>query len=541
MTFISDCIDNTLSNSPLDPHNPVEILKVRKEQLVAKKHQVESDNEKERSSPFPHKISKMFLDFATTPREDFNEKLEIGVPMDNTIPGADDVLLLYTNPASLPNEFGLSHNKQSIDPDTAMENCHTVKVILQQPTSKHQKSNQCIAIVPQWESFVVHKFMRTPPGDRTPVDLEQPLRYMPRSQRDDGLIAEGVPTVKRHANPSYKSLVEYLQNYDRVMETLKPIFQSVMKNIAKATGSTASARTLTVLTCNKGQSMLFRNFVCNAKAKGLDLSSVVMFATDEYTYKLSQDLGIPAFYDEAIFGDMPESAANKYGDMVFARMMMAKVYCVHLALTSGYNVLFQDVDVVWFQNPLQYLESEKFAEYDMIFQDDGSRQVRFAPYSPNSGFYYVRKSDVTMHFFGMFLRMGDAVLKTKSHQEVMTSLINEFSTAYGLRVKVVRKGNDNDIPGGAEFHNNKEYMKELVTGKRKPFVFHMSWTENKENKKKYYEQLGEWYSLEDVDACNGLDCCLAQPNITCHYKDKPSKIPCHNSPTVVEGKGKSFW
>ena len=101
-------------------------------------------------------------------------------------------------------------------------------------------------------------------------------------------------------------------------------------------------------------------------------------------------------------------------------------------------------------------------------KDDGSRQVRFAPYSPNSGFYYVRKNDKTLHFFGMFLRMGDAVLKTKSHQEVMTSLINEFSTAYGLRVKVVRKGLSNDLPGGTEFHNNRPFMKELIAGTRKP-------------------------------------------------------------------------
>jgi hypothetical protein len=479
----------------------------------------------------------MFIDFATIPRDEFNEKMEIGVPLDETVTGAEDVLLLYTNPDSLPNDYGLSHDKKSLDPDTAMENCHTVKVVLQQPHNKQQQHNQCIAIVPQWESFVVHKFMRTPPGNRGPASLEYPLQYTARSQTEGGSLAEGVPTLKRHAQPSYKSLVEYLQNYDRILDQLRPIFHEIFENSKHS----SSSRTLTVLTCNKGQSMLFRNFVCNARAKKLDLSTVVMFATDEFTYQLSQDLGIPAFYDESIFGDMPESAANKYGDMVFARMMMAKIYCVHLALTSGYNVLFQDVDVIWYQNPLPYLESKKFNGYDMIFQDDGSRQVRFAPYSPNSGFYYVRKNDKTLHFFGMFLRMGDAVLKTKSHQEVMTSLINEFSTAYGLRVKVVRKGLGNDLPGGTEFHNNKEFMKELITGKRKPFIFHMSWTENKENKKRYYEQLGEWYAMEDTDSCKGLDCCLAQANITCHYRDKPSKIPCLNSPTVVEGKGKAFW
>ncbi len=137
--------------------------------------------------------------------------------------------------------------------------------------------------------------------------------------------------------------------------------------------------------------------------------------------------------------------------------------------------------------------------------------------------------------------MGDSVLKTKSHQEVMTMLLNEFSSWKGLRVKVVRRGYSNELPGGTEFHNYKDFMKEMVEGKRNPVIFHMSWTENKENKKKFFEQLGEWYAMEDTNSCTGLSCCLPQPNITCHYIDKPSKIPCPNSPHIVEGKGKPFW
>jgi Nucleotide-diphospho-sugar transferase len=158
-----------------------------------------------------------------------------------------------------------------------------------------------------------------------------------------------------------------------------------------------------------------------------------------------------------------------------------------------------------------------------------------------AGFYFVRRNDKTLLFFSTFLRMGDVLLKTKSHQEVVTTLLNEFASTRGLRVKVVKKGMNNDFPGGSEFHNNKEFMREMILGKRRPFILHMSWTENKDNKKKYFEQLGEWYAMEDWSSCNGLDCCLPQPNITCHYKDKPSKVPCPDSPHVVEGKGKSFW
>ena len=131
---------------------------------------------------------------------------------------------------------------------------------------------------------------------------------------------------------------------------------------------------------------LFQEHIIVGTTKEYAGSNLLLFATDKETYQLSQKLGIAAFYDETIFADMPTSAANSYGDRVFAKMMMAKVYCVHLVNQLGYNVLFQDVDVVWYRNPLPYFEQKEITEeWDMMFQDDGARSDRYAPYSPNTG------------------------------------------------------------------------------------------------------------------------------------------------------------
>jgi hypothetical protein len=43
---------------------------------------------------------------------------------------------------------------------------------------------------------------------------------------------------------------------------------------------------------------------------------------------------------------------------------------------------------------------------------DGARSNRYAPYSPNSGFYYVRYNPRTLYFFSVFMRMGDSVIGT---------------------------------------------------------------------------------------------------------------------------------
>lgn len=145
-----------------------------------------------------------------------------------------------------------------------------------------------------------------------------------------------------------------------------------------------------------------------------------------------------------------------------------------------------------------------------------------------------------MFFFGVLLRMGDLIASTKSHQAALTALLNEFASWKGLRVKTWRMGDGNPFPGGVEYHRHKDYMKSLFAGEIDPYIFHMSWTTNKDNKKLYFEQMGEWYVQEDTSTCPPLDCCLPKPNITCHYRDKPSKIPCRSSPNI-DKKGRSFW
>jgi len=518
---------------------------------------------------FPQKISKYMVDYATVSRDEFNKKIEIGVPMDDTKPGEEEVLILYTDEKTLPFKNGSREEekefgpKDSIDTKIALQNCHTVKVILQEPSKRKNGKRQCIAIVPQWESWHIHKFMRLPKDKDieydTRVDVKHPLRYVSRSMSDKGAINK-FPELRRDTLPSYDGLVEYLTNLDRILNELKPILKQALlksndgvnkneREIEEGVTTTTTpvvvsnamkkSKSIVVMVCNKGQAHLFQNFVCNARSRGLDLSRIIMFATDKYTVKLCHDLNIAVYYDEIIFGDMPEMAARRYGDKIFSQMMMAKVYCVHLVMSLGYDVLFQDVDVIWHRHPLEYLVTEESKEWDMMFQDDGSRQPRYNPYSPNTGFYFVRNNPLTMYLFSSLLRAGDLISATKSHQAALSALLAEFTSWKGLRVKVWRKGGVNLFPGGVEYHLFKDYMKKFFANEIKPYIFHMSWTQNKDNKKLYYEQMGEWYTKED-NSCSGFDCCLPQPNIICHFRDKPSKKPCNDSPPIDKGKP-SWW
>jgi hypothetical protein len=77
------------------------------------------------------------------------------------------------------------------------------------------------------------------------------------------------------------------------------------------------------MVCNFGQSELLFNFVCSARARGLDLSKILLFATDEDIIDLATNLGIAVFDVQDSFGEMPKAAARAYGDKVFAGMCFA--------------------------------------------------------------------------------------------------------------------------------------------------------------------------------------------------------------------------
>ena len=81
----------------------------------------------------------------------------------------------------------------------------------------------------------------------------------------------------------------------------------------------------------------------------------------------------------------------------------------------------------------------------------------------------------------------------------------------------------------------------------------------KDNKVKFFQQMGEWHvndkcvgreaktiteQVPDTQSANAgtltAHCCSAEPIIKCHYRDKPSKHECPDSP-FIDKKGKSFW
>eukprot|EP00529_Nitzschia_sp_RCC80_P028723 CAMPEP_0113523672 /NCGR_PEP_ID=MMETSP0014_2-20120614/45824_1 /TAXON_ID=2857 /ORGANISM="Nitzschia sp." /LENGTH=328 /DNA_ID=CAMNT_0000421765 /DNA_START=11 /DNA_END=995 /DNA_ORIENTATION=+ /assembly_acc=CAM_ASM_000159 len=279
--------------------------------------------------------------------------------------------------------------------------------------------------------------------------------------------------------------VTTFRNDSNFLESLDSVLKDLDKDASKVAANS--------------QVDLLLNFVCNMHAKGLQasLKNILLFATDEETKELAEGMGLTAWYDETNFGRMPKKAAYAYADKTFAQIMQAKVYCVQMISMLGYDLLFQDVDVVWYKDPLPWFHDTNNPSYnfDAYFQDDGNHALYYAPYSANTGFYFIRNNERTQYFFNSLLMSGDLILSTKSHQIALIALLSEHVSMYGLKVKIWER-NLEEFPGGYSFHRKKDFMKKLVQGQVKPYIFHMSWTFNKSNKIKFLQQMGEIYLNE---------------------------------------------
>eukprot|EP00547_Thalassionema_nitzschioides_P003286 CAMPEP_0194223600 /NCGR_PEP_ID=MMETSP0156-20130528/35539_1 /TAXON_ID=33649 /ORGANISM="Thalassionema nitzschioides, Strain L26-B" /LENGTH=541 /DNA_ID=CAMNT_0038954813 /DNA_START=1 /DNA_END=1626 /DNA_ORIENTATION=- len=478
---------------------------------------------------FPNSINDLFYGAARVDRDAFTSQFDLGVPLDRTTRGNSQALLLYSSEGAMPSSVTKN----------ATENCNVLKIILTQP-NQHR---HCLALVGQWESYHIHKWMRLPPDNQGGINPDWPLRPVARTYNERKGKAQLIPR-KHNVDRYEKILVRYLSTLKDTLEKLKPIAESVA----------GEDLTIVVLTCNFGQAELLLNFLCNYRSFGFKKSQILVFPTDLKTKELVDSMGdIATFYDETNFQEMPEDSAGKYGDNKFKGMMMAKVFCVHWVVSLGYNVLFQDVDVIWFNNPLKFLENRDDG-FDLYFQDDGSQQPRYAPYSPNTGFYYVRASEKTQYFFSQLVRQADTIVQSGSHQSALSAVLNEHVSYRGLRVKTFQARDKNcPFPGGFHYHSGisfKPYMKELMSNPRRQNVasiFHMSWTENSVNKKIFLQQMGQWY-VEDNCSGKTVDeigeattaCCRAEPLFQCHYRDKPSKESCKNSEPIDSGHP-SWW
>jgi hypothetical protein len=235
----------------------------------------------------PSTMNKLFAGMGRVPRDDFFQTFDLGVPFMPSSNGNEEVLLLYGNENSLP--YPRSKLSEAAIPfipsaNEATKRCMSMKLIL----TFTEDPYSCFAIMGQWESYIVHKWMRITKGKR--ATLDQPFKLVSRSQQrfDEALPFE----FENLEDQGFSFLSKYASRLNEALQKLWPVVQPLVEGRKEPT--------IVLMMCNYGQSELFINFVCSARSRGLDTSQVLLYATDPDMEELGKLLGVATFYDEKV-------------------------------------------------------------------------------------------------------------------------------------------------------------------------------------------------------------------------------------------------
>ena len=136
-----------------------------------------------------------------------------------------------------------------------------------------------------------------------------------------------------------------------------------------------------------------------------------------------------------------------------------KITSVYSVVATGRHALFQDADVVWLRDPIEYFFTQADDQVDCFFMDDGARSARYTPLYTNSGFYFIRNNMRTQFFMHRMLMAYDTVLAVRSHQHALIMLLLEHMARHGLTVGVL---DPLLFPQGQIFHRKKAIMQSLA-------------------------------------------------------------------------------
>ena len=300
----------------------------------------------------------------------------------------------------------------------------------------------------------------------------------------------------RNDYPTEKTFHEELVLMPPLLKVLASLQAEFKKKMGNPLAADGTRRAVIVMVANEGVMDLALNYICSAEDSGIDLKSIMVFVGSEQDLKLVENMGAQGLYSTAL-GSMPKAMAEFYLDNTFSRMMWFKTTSVFLATSCGFDALFQDVDLVWTQNPIPYLRS---LDADISFMDDGARTPRYTPFFVNSGFYFVKYNARTMYFQEKMMKTSACEIgRTHSHQSVLIRHIAESHHLFGLKVMVLHK---DLFPSGEAYHERKPYLNKVIARTYAPYVFHMCWTDNKLNKIVYFKNTNIWYVNENITLCN---------------------------------------
>ena len=237
------------------------------------------------------------------------------------------------------------------------------------------------------------------------------------------------------------------------------------------------------------------SFMCRARSLGVN--NILVAAFDKETYKFAFLQGLPVF--KVARKAKPTSNNNDAGSnnnscnprsTCLQELLIMKLQAVLQILHKGYNVLWSDLDVVWFKNPLPYLQSFGPDMFPVQVDEPNMNRPSNRHGTVNSGFFYAQAVTRVIETFKEILKQLRARTPTDVEDQIFNRVLcgnrgqlrvdsTECKTANGLRtIFLDRHTFPNGIVDGYWWHPNVIQ----VCVSNGVYVLHNNWIDGLESK-----------------------------------------------------------
>jgi len=231
-----------------------------------------------------------------------------------------------------------------------------------------------------------------------------------------------------------------------------------------------------MICCNKFAPLLAL-WLLSCDQNNIDVrDKTIVFTLDLEAHKKAIEIGLQSYLLDPQHYYAAGGSVN-FGDGIFMETMFYKNAVIVDALKLGANILFQDVDLIWLRDPLAYLKVENLTS-DIQIMHDGVNP-RHYPYYANTGFFYLRNTNVTKAVFETAMHNTTAIFKTGGHQPALNRILHHFAMYNLLDLTVLA---ENLFLNGHLFNLKRGTNPKANYWQTDGFVIHYSWTGNYQQK-----------------------------------------------------------
>ena len=284
----------------------------------------------------------------------------------------------------------------------------------------------------------------------------------------------------------------WLNAFENTKEKRRNELQSMLKDVD------INAGPIMIMAVNHGYSYLYLNWFCSVKYNGLltdDLiSRTIVITTDIDTQKTVNDTGFTGYYPTWLgtknLKRITKNAAQSFALGGHRFIVALQIAMVNDLIHLGYDVLIQDTDIIWKDNPIKYLYLNKYNYIDIQMSVDGRMDQRGPG---NSGFFIVRSNCKTKIFMDTMISLIGLVIVGRSDQILWNTLIDE---------RLFRMINfetlNHDVFLNGNRASKQKYIEKIDFDKM--ITFHASWTTDIFDKIERFYNIDSWYFTDNK--CN---------------------------------------